>query len=267
MTYDPRPSVFGRVARRLRKYQNVRKLNFDIQTPIISITFDDFPKTAVTVGARELEARGMTGTFYTSANLANTTNHHGLQFAPEDLPKLQAAGHEIAGHTFTHADCVALTEAELETEISKNNAALKSMGVENSIDNFAYPFGQISAELKAKLAGDFDSLRGITDGVHTGSVDLNEVKSYGFYSSTADKVIARINTLNKNPGWMTVFTHDIRDEPTKWGCTPIEFKRLLDATELSGARVMTVRDALKALKETDHGQAFKQKIHGGGSHD
>ena len=262
MTYDPRPSVFGRVTRRLRKYQNVRKLSFDIQTPIISITFDDFPKTAITVGARELEARGMTGTYYTSAGFANTTNHHGLQFAPQDLPKLEAAGHEIAGHTLTHADCLTLSEAELKAEISKNSAELKAMGVKNPIDNFAYPFGQISAELKGRLEGEFDSLRGITGGVHTGSADLNEVKSYGYYSSTADSVIARINSLKRNPGWMTVFTHDIRDAPTKWGCTPNEFKKLLDATQNSGARVMTVRNALKTLK---HGHMQGQN--GGDKHD
>ncbi len=251
MTYVPTPSVFDKVARKLRRFQNVRRLNFDIETPIISITFDDFPKSAVDIGAREMNARGLRGTFYTCAGLAGQTNHHGRLFDPEDLPRLEAAGHEIAGHTFDHMDCLTLSDAALERELSKNSATLKQMGVKQSVDNFAFPFGQNSAALKARLGAEFKSLRGITDGVHAGNADLNELKSCGFYSGTAGRVIKRIENLKARPAWITIFTHDIQDSPTQWGCTEVEFISLLDAAELSGARIMTIRDALKTL-EADH---------------
>ena len=247
MTYVPKASMFDRVARKLRRFQNVRRLNFKTDTPIISITFDDFPKTAVTVGAREMEKRGMTGTFYTCAGLAGQTNHHGPQFDACDLPALEAAGHEIAGHTHDHMDCLNLTEQETRAEITKNKTALLEMGVTQSIDNFAYPYGQLSAEVKARLESEFNSLRGITDGVHAGSADLNELKSCGFYSGTKDSVLNRIESLRTTPAWLTIFTHDIQDSPTQWGCTEDEFITLLNAVEVSGARVMTVRDALKTL--------------------
>ncbi len=251
MTYVPKPSVFDKVARKLRRFQNVRRINFKITAPIISITFDDFPKSAVTVGAREMDARGMRGTFYTCAGLAGQTNHHGPLFDAADLPGLEAAGHEIAGHTFSHVDMLTLSEAELADELLKNSAALKEMGVRQEIENFAFPFGQNSAGLKARLGSEFKSLRGITDGIHTGSADLNELKSCGYYSGTAERVLGRVKALKTTPAWLTVFTHDIQPEPTQWGCTPQDFIALLDAVEASGARVMTVRDALKTL-ENEH---------------
>lgn len=252
MTYVPKASMFDRIARKLRKYQNVRKLNFEIETPIISITFDDFPKSAVTIGAAEMEKRGMAGTFYTCAGMAGQSNHHGPLFDAADLPKLEAAGHEIAGHTFHHMDCLDLTEREMFDEIAKNRNAIAAMGVTQTVDNFAFPFGQISAELKARLESEFTSLRGISDGVHRAGADLNELKSCGYYSGTADAVLKRIEDLQTNPGWLTIFTHDIQDMPTRWGCTQSEFLSLLEAVEKSGARVMTVRNALNTL-EADHG--------------
>ena len=248
MIYTPKPSMLDRVARKLRPFQNVRRLDFQIDTPIISITFDDFPKSAVDIGAQEMEKRGMLGTFYTCAGMAGQSNHHGPLFDVADLIKLDAAGHEIAGHTYSHVDCLNVSEPDLATEISKNREALAEMGVRQSIDNFAFPFGQNSAGLKARLEREFDSLRGITDGVHLGSADLNELKSCGFYTQTADRVLKRVEDLKNNPGWLTVFTHDIQENPTQWGCTKEQFISLLDVAEKIGARVMTVRDAVTTLE-------------------
>ena len=42
--------------------------------PIVSFTFDDFPRTAATAGAAILESFGARGTFYTAAGLMNTTS-------------------------------------------------------------------------------------------------------------------------------------------------------------------------------------------------
>jgi len=253
MTYVPKHTVFTKVAQKLRRFQNVRRLDFASQPPIISVTFDDFPKTAVTIGARELEARGWLGTYYTSAGLMGTTNHHGLQFSAQDLQDLEAKGHEIAGHTHSHVDCTHLSDDELFAQIKENRTALAEMGVKSPIENFAFPFGQMSAALKGQLAPEYKSLRGIRDGVHTGGADLNELLSCGFYSSTAKDVIARIETLAAGD-WLTVFTHDIQENPTEWGCTPVEYMSLLSALEKaqnkSAAQILTVRDALKRLDAT-----------------
>ena len=40
-------------------------------TPMVSFTFDDLPKSAVTTGAGLLEARGARGTFYVSGGLVS----------------------------------------------------------------------------------------------------------------------------------------------------------------------------------------------------
>ncbi|MEE9346583.1 MAG: polysaccharide deacetylase family protein [Robiginitomaculum sp.] len=253
MTYQPKNSVFKKLERRLRIYKNTRNLDFSLERPIVSITFDDFPKTAMTIGARKMEVLGWAATFYTAAGLADSVNHHGPQFSPGDLLELEARGHEIGGHTYSHADCAALSEPAVLAEIDKNIAALKAMGVAGNIESFAYPFGAATGALKGALEPRFKSLRGISGGVHTGRADRNELKSYGFYSSTADAVIAQIEALAARPAWLTLFTHDIQERPTQWGCTQGEFDRLLTAIQKSGAQVLPITQAIKQL-ESRHAQ-------------
>ena len=248
MTYSPKHGVVEKVAKRLRRHQNRRPINLTGCPSTISVTFDDFPRTAISQGARALEAKGWRATFYTSGAFEGTTNHHGPQFVASDLLGLEQSGHEIAGHTLEHVDCTRLSDEELKAQIEGNRLALKSMGVKGDIENFAFPFGQMSPSLKRSLGQHYTSLRGISDGVHKGRADLNELLSCGFYSSTAEAVISRVKRLPKKGCWMTVFTHDIQDSPTQWGCTAGEYSRLLEAIELTGVDVLPIRDALLKLE-------------------
>ena len=249
MIYQPKNTIIQKAGRQLRRLQNRRMISVKADAPIISVTFDDFPKTAASIGAPMLEAKGWRGTYYTSAKLEGTTNHHGPQFDRSDVIALDKAGHEIAGHSYDHSDLSQMSLKDVINQVRENKAKLSAYNLGQSIDNFAYPFGAASASLKQLLQNEYRSMRGIRAQTHQGSADLNELSSYGFYSSTADSIIDRIGALNSKPVWMTVFTHDIQDAPTPWGCTADEFGALLDAIESSGARVMTTRQALAYFGE------------------
>lgn len=249
MIYQPKNNIIQKARRRLRRFQNRRMIDIKTDAPIISVTFDDFPKTAANIGAPMLEAKGWRGTYYTSAKLEGTTNHHGPQFDRRDVIALDKAGHEIAGHSHDHSDLSQMSLEAVINQVKENKAELTAYNLGQSIDNFAYPFGAASASLKALLQNEYRSMRGIRAHTHQGSADLNELSSYGYYSSTAGSIIDRIGGLKNKPVWMTLFTHDIQDAPTPWGCTEGEFQALLDAIESSGARVMTIRQALTYFGE------------------
>ena len=245
-------SLNAKVSRRVRPLFNRRVLNFRLGRPIVSFTFDDFPQSAADVGAKLLEAEGWRGTYYACAGLSRVDNHHGVHFAPEDLRRLEAGGHEIGGHTFSHMNLRGLPDERITNEIMLNQKGLKLMGVQAAVENFAYPLGEASIGLKTDLAPHFNSLRGIRGGIHVGSADLNELKSQALDS---DEHLAEahkyIRKLGKTPGWLILFTHDIRDNPSEWGCRPEQFIEVIDAVKRSGAQVLTVRDAIKTLEQSN----------------
>ena len=63
------------------------------QGPIVSFTFDDFPRTAFSTGGAILEQFGARGTYYAALGLMNTSNELGEQFRSMDLDALLEKGH------------------------------------------------------------------------------------------------------------------------------------------------------------------------------
>lgn len=253
LPYEPSASIKAKIARRLVPYRARRDLHFRLNRPVVSFTFDDFPRSAIENGSNVLETEGWQGTFYVAAGLAGLENHHGQSFEAEDLPKLIQRGHEIAGHTFTHTDCELLSADKVRAEIDRNHTALLAMGVQQNLDHFAYPFGAASAQLKQSLQGRFKTMRGIHAGVHHNKADLNGLMSAPLFSGqTLKETLHLIEGLKTRPGWLTLFAHDIRENPSDWGCTPNDFKTVIAAVKESGALVLPIGRALEYL-ESKHG--------------
>ena len=94
--------------RPLREILCRRPLHANLSKPIISFTFDDFPRSAWTTGGRILMANDMRGTYYISLSLMGSATHLGEQFTRGDLAELLENEHEVACHTFIHFDCRAV---------------------------------------------------------------------------------------------------------------------------------------------------------------
>ena len=67
----------------------------DNRAPIVSFTFDDFPRSALHVGGEILRARGFAGTYYASLGLVDRDSPVGRIFSVYDLKSLLAQGHEL----------------------------------------------------------------------------------------------------------------------------------------------------------------------------
>jgi len=70
--------------------------------PVVSFTFDDFPKSAAHVGSAILGAHNIRATYYVSLGLMGRELPAGPAFSEEDLAKVVGEGHELGCHTFAH---------------------------------------------------------------------------------------------------------------------------------------------------------------------
>lgn len=243
MIYEPSKSLRARISRRTVPYRARRLKPVMLQRPIVSFSFDDMPRSALTHGLKPLEEQGWKGTAYIAGDLVGTVNHHGEQVNVDDIRAMAAAGHEIAGHTFSHLDGQKTPLNEYMADIDRNQSKLRDWGVTPS-SGFAYPYGQTTLRLKRSLQNRFDAVRGIVPGVNRGKADFNQLLSTpAFRGLWIEKAIEHIKSLSAKPGWLILFTHDVRENCTPWGCTPSDINRLIEAVKSVNADVKTVEAA------------------------
>lgn len=236
-----------RVRRQISKFRQRAILPAPTQGAIVSFSFDDCPCSAIDTALPILEAEDWRATIYVALGLCDTTNHLGLHMSRQDVVDVYNRGHEIGDHTFSHINAKARSPEIYLADITKNQSELAALGLPFS-ENFAFPFGDVITPIKKQLRGRFKTLRGVIP-PHSPHQDANFLPAMPLYTGPQiDNAIQRIANLHTEPLWLNVFTHDVRDHPSPFGCTPEEFKSIVDAVKLSGARVMTVQDAYETLK-------------------
>jgi peptidoglycan/xylan/chitin deacetylase (PgdA/CDA1 family) len=117
----------AKVGHRLAMHLRVDLFQLRNSTPMVSFTFDDLPKSAVTTGAEMLEAHGARGTFYVSGSLVGADAPDWVAGDAEDVVALHRGGHEIGCHTYSHQRACDLDETAMRQEIRRNSAYLRAL--------------------------------------------------------------------------------------------------------------------------------------------
>ncbi|WP_421791877.1 polysaccharide deacetylase family protein [Hyphobacterium sp.] len=248
-TYIPSSGAFGKLKRLQARLFERDPIEVDPDRLVVSITFDDFPKSAGDVGAAELEKRGWRGTYYTAAGFIGSSTHHGEMLSADDVRRLHAAGHEIGCHTLDHTDLGQISPAEAQTQCDQNEAALRELGFDDKLTAFAFPYGESAPAVKAALGERFETLRGVQPGINRNGSDRLLLKAVGI-DGGADGIAKAhlwIKAAMAKPGWLIFYAHDIQDKPTEWGCTVEQYVGLLDAIADSKAVVLPVSEAYRSL--------------------
>lgn len=221
----------------------------------VSLCFDDFPQSSAINAAPLIENAAARATWYASGALAGTKSEHfGAMFESRDLRQLIQMGHDIGGHTFDHIDCSRASELEIRAQCARNQAFLTAHGVAE-IKSFAYPFGNVDLSSKRVLSESGMALRAITTGTNRGSADLGMLKACGLQDDQggATRALHELARLKRSQGWLIIFTHDVRPNPSPWGVTPSVYEHLLKAVTASGAEIVTVADMLGRLSpQSEH---------------
>jgi peptidoglycan/xylan/chitin deacetylase (PgdA/CDA1 family) len=236
----------ARVSHRLATHFRIESFRLRNDTPMVTFTFDDLPKSAATAGARILEAHDARGTFYVSGALVGTTSPHWTFVDAEDIVALHARGHEIGCHTFPHKRACDLDAASLSLEIEQNRNYIGSLDPAIEVANFAYPFGYGSFARKRQLKATFQSCRSIVPGVNSGTVDPQFLRANPLIDIGIDRdaIDRAFEEAQSNNGWLIFYSHDVADEPSPYGCSPA---LLTYALEAASRRKMPVRNMAEAL--------------------
>lgn len=215
--------------------------------PMISFAFDDAPASAAESGAAILERRGLKGTFFIAAGLAGTDAVTGPMATPDQVRRLAEAGHEIGCHTYTHLDCGQATPCDAVEDVARNAETLEAWGVGRPT-TFAYPFGDVALATKRALAPRFALMRALHHGVVAAGSDLNQAPAVGVEGLDGETVaMSWLARAARRRAWLILYTHDVAEAPSPYGCTPSTLERLVEAALANGFEPVTVAEGAARL--------------------
>jgi peptidoglycan/xylan/chitin deacetylase (PgdA/CDA1 family) len=244
---NPLP-LLDRIATRLVRDFPGTLLSIAATKPIVSFTFDDVPDTALINGARILEAHNARGTFYAAGGLSGVKEAERTLLAAEGYGELAARGHEVACHTFSHMSLRTLSPRRLAEDLDRNARFLAGVPGSVAARNFAFPYCVAAPQARRVLARRFRSCRGGDPGINRIAIDRGYLRAVEIRRETSiATLMAWIDDLAGEPGWLIFFSHDVSPDPTIFGCMPATMDRLLGHAGTLGCKVMTVDAALNEL--------------------
>ena len=226
--------------RRVTTVWPVRTARSRLAEPIVSISFDDFPRSAWTQGGLSLDRYGFRATYYVSG--AFCLSKDGARSAvpagridgvgyclPTDIVAAHAAGHEIGCHSFEHRRVPQISNSELELSIARNAEFLASLISVQAPASFAYPQGAVDVRTKCLLGKRFLTCRGTYPGLNAGWIDLSLLRAVALSRTFAiDAAVERlVAETKKRKAWLIFFGHDIGPDASLWGCSAEVFEELL----------------------------------------
>lgn len=220
----------------------------NLKQPLLTFCFDDYPLTALEAGGSILENEGCRGTFFASFGLAGRETPVGLVGEIKDLISCIHRGHELGCHTYEHLDCARLTSKELEEDCGKNLMTLKQFN-QIEMKNFAFPYGKYNRRTRVAVSRLFTSGRSTINGVNYGIIDLGLLKCAPLYSRfRLDQVEALLDLAVKRCGWLIFRTHDVRHNPSPYGCTAQYFEKVLRKSLALGFDIKPIGSGIEEVK-------------------
>ena len=227
-----------------------KPISINLENPLISFTFDDFPRSALLAGGAILAANRIAGTYYTALGLLGTQGPSGPLFVLNDLLSLLAQGHELGSHTYSHCHSWETDTSAFERSVVENGDALRKLIPGEEFKSFSYPISEPRPLTKRNIARHFLCCRGGGQTFNAGTADLNRLAGY-FLEKSRDNLQAVRDVIEENRqarGWLIFATHDVAENPSPYGCTPRFFEDVVESAINSGASILPVAEALSVVR-------------------
>lgn len=252
-------AMLGGMRRRVISSAFQRRVALGDRGPIVSFTFDDFPRSALTMGGELLKSFGARGTFYTAMGLMDSVTELGEQFRQVDLETLLGDGHELGHHTLGHVSCRSMAPDSFTEEVKQGRAAVEKLAGVATQGNFAFPFGEVTLRGKRLVGTEVASARGIWPGFNGPVVDLNLLQANSLYGDGAScsRVQELILENERRRSWIIFYTHDVRPAPSRYGCTPDLLECAVGFAAQRGARILLVAEVIAELVSQPHSMASR----------
>ena len=139
--------------------------------------------------------------------------------------------------------------AAYRDDVNQGRKAIKQLAGVSDSGNFAYPYGDVTLEAKKILGPQLCSSRSIFPGFNGPNVDLNLLRANSLYGDSdqlgkAQKLILENRTRKS---WLIFYSHDVRPNPSVYGCSPSLLEATVSFAMKQDCRVMTVREVLADL--------------------
>ncbi len=245
--YRPDRSLNGKIRRRATRLLHSRHNARNILRPMISFSFDDVTRSALSIGAKLLEQRGLRGSYYVASGLIGQTGHMGDYATDTQIAAAAKAGHDIGCHTYSHLDCGQASGANIGEDIERNRLALARLGV-STPSTFAYPYGDVSASGKREAGRRFALSRALHHGIVRRGTDLNQAPAVGVEGDDGEEIARRwMQRAHAERGWLILFTHGLETKPNEFSASIDGFTRLIDGAIASGFDVVTVAEGARRI--------------------
>ncbi len=250
---------FQRVNNIVTRNLPMKSVRSRLERPLASITFDDFPKSAWTVAGPILDRFGAKATYYASGRFCGVSEGGIDYFDAEDLRAADRSGHEIGAHSFAHERAPLVSSKALAVDQARNAAVLGEILGNVRLVSYAYPYGEASPRTKALLGSAFATARGIRPGVNAGRIDLAQLMAVPIERRRwrPDELRLAVEAARARKGWLILFTHDVCDDPSPFGCTPA---MLTEAMEMLSAAAIQIAPVKHAVAEAVFGARADQGI-------
>lgn len=225
-----------------------REVRLELPHPVVSFTFDDVPASGFENGGRILSEQGFAGTFYISHQFLDADDPEAY-FTGKHLCTALREGHELGCHTHGH---IQLSRTPLDLAISdleQNRQAFQALLPKVRLFNFSYPFGEQTVAIKKHLSKTYRSARGVKHGINTGQTDLYNLKTIRLYEAQfpLDEILRKLDEAGQCKGWLIFYTHDVKNNPTPWGCSPGYFEAVVKEVANRELQVKTVNAMLNFI--------------------
>lgn len=209
---------------------------------MVSLTFDDSWLTQYTNALPILETAGLKGTFYLTSQ---PIQQAWVGFmTPNQAKDIAQKGHEIGGHTVTHADLATLNQTRINNEIKNSKTYLQNL-TGQTVVSLAYPYGSYTTTVKnlTKNAG-YTTGRGVDFATHNvATTDKYALKSQCIETSDSIASIkAKIDSAYANKQWYILCFHEVKTGGDQYTTTPARLQEIVDYIKSTGIKVVTVKE-------------------------
>lgn len=197
-TYNPVKSVVGDDTLEIaRFYQN--------KNAAISLTFDDGTFDQYQNAIPQLESRGFRGTFYINGKKSSLPNSNEINIMNIDqIQDLEARGHEVGSHTWSHLKLTTMSLDSVRQEIYKNDSAI-SKWVGHKPYSIAFPHNERNKTI-------INIAKEGRIGVRTFETGMGQTHNNSTYQSMCDWM----NDLIKTKKWGVAMYHGITRDYDMW---------------------------------------------------
>jgi peptidoglycan/xylan/chitin deacetylase (PgdA/CDA1 family) len=231
-----------RLRRRISLRIPVDRRRLPLARGCLSITFDDFPKSAWEVGGPVLADHGVKATYYASGGLCGRTFDGLEQYGLDDLLAAHQAGHEIGCHTYDHFSGQRHSAEAYLASVERNKVFMRERIPGLAMRSFAYPYGHAPLAHRRRMSGMFATCRGVGRGLNGPIADRTLLASVGL--ELRQRKLYSLERIVEDAAerklWLILFTHDVSERPSEYGCTPSELDAALRLTKAAGLDILPI---------------------------